>query len=97
MVTEDDVRSAIKAIGDHEHFHALAFEHPDVLTRAAWQAIWLKQAAGMTGDITPTEAEVRATPAGRLIPSDEPALLSQRKCGCGGGACSPRPAQGVAS
>jgi hypothetical protein len=84
MVTEDDVRSAIKAIGDHEHFHALAFEHPDLLTRAAFQAVWLKQAAGMTGDITPTEAEVRATPAGRTIPADEPALLSERKNCCGG-------------
>ncbi len=96
MITEDDVRTAIAKIGDVPHFHALAFEHPDVLVRAGFQAVWLKQAAGMTGDITPTDAEVRATPAGRTIPLDEPALLSERKCGCRGGSCSPRPAQGVA-
>jgi hypothetical protein len=93
VITESDVRSAIKVLGDIPHFHALAFEHPDLLTRAAFQAVWLKQAAGMKGDITPTDAEVRATPAGRTIPADEPALLSERKCGCRGGSCSPtRPA-----
>jgi hypothetical protein len=95
MITEDDVRTAIKAAGDFPRFHELAFEHPDVLVRAGYQATWLKQAAGVTGEIILTDTEVRSTPAGRTIPADEPALLSERPCPIHGRSCSPRPAGDV--
>ena len=45
--------------------------------------------AGLKGDITPNEQEVRATPAERTISADEPAILSERRRY--GGSCSPTP------
>ena len=44
-ITEDDVRSAIKTLGDFQHYHDLAFGHADVRYRAGYQAVWTKQAA----------------------------------------------------
>jgi hypothetical protein len=53
--------------------------------RASFQALLPKLAAGMTGQLDPTEAEKRATPAGRLVPLDEPWELPCPRCG--GGVC----------
>jgi hypothetical protein len=83
--TKADINAAIDKTRV-ERFRLLCWRHPDPRIRAGYQALVLKNAAGMTGNLTPTEEELRATPAGQRFPADE--LLIPRSC-CGAGGCTP--------
>jgi hypothetical protein len=90
MLTETDIKAAIARHCDASRFHYLCFQHPDVVMRAKYQAVFLKLGAGMKGSLDPTEAEVRATPAGQTIPADQKFTTTPRRRGCGSGGCAPR-------
>jgi hypothetical protein len=77
--SEDDVRAAIAQLGV-DRFNFLCFEHDDVHTRAGYQVTVLALAAGATGNLTPTEEELRVTPAGRAAVADGSWFVCQR-CG----------------
>jgi hypothetical protein len=92
MLRDQDVKDAIAKHCDASRFHYLCFETPDLVLRAKWQAVFLKLGAGMKGSLDPTEAEVRATPAGQTIPADQKFTTTPRRRCCGSGGCAPTPA-----
>jgi hypothetical protein len=82
IYTKADINAAIDKTRV-ERFRLLCWRHPDPRIRAGYQALVLKNAAGMTGNLTPTEEELRATPAGQRFPADE-LLIPRSRCGAGG-------------
>jgi hypothetical protein len=91
MLTDQDVRDAIAKHGEAPHFHRLCFETADLVLRAKWQAIFLMMGAGLTGNLDPTEQEIRLTPAGQTIPADEKIPVMAHRSNCKSGMCRPRP------
>ena len=83
-ITKDEI---VAAVAGREHIHRLCFRHPDIRHRAGYQSYFVRHARGERGDLTPTEAHARATPAGAKIPLTESALIP---IGCGPGGCKPR-------
>ncbi len=92
--TKADINAAIDKTRV-ERFRLLCWRHPDLRTRAGYQALVLKNAAGMTGNLTPTEEERRATPAGQKIPADESPLIQVTCKRCGGNRCEPDDIRGI--
>jgi hypothetical protein len=89
--TEAQIDKALERViaqTSHERFRWLCWKSPQAKDRAGWQVVVLKMAAGLTGLIDPTEAEMRATPAGRTIPAPKPMRKSIGAApACAGGTC----------
>jgi hypothetical protein len=86
MITKEQVNAAIDQSGV-ERYRLLCWRHPDIRTRAGFQAMMIQHARGhdVLQQHPPIEL-LRATPAGQKIPADESPLIQPVCCG---GACKP--------
>jgi hypothetical protein len=82
VITKQEINEAIDQSGI-ERYRTLCWRHPDIRTRAGFQATVIQKSQGWTGcQLHPPIELLRATPAGQKIPADESPLIQPVQC-CG--------------